>query len=78
LVEASKIYTCWTEVYYNQNTYAKFGTETILVKRQQLAGNINSGHFNIYFPVSNNSVPQNSTTVPSLKIKIAMLDVQIL
>jgi len=48
LVAESKIYPFLINVYYNQNLYAKFGTETILVKILHLTGNINNDYFDVY------------------------------
>lgn len=52
LVAAAKIFPYLFEVYNNKELYAKFGIEACPVKRLRLTGFVNSGHFDVYMPIS--------------------------
>jgi hypothetical protein len=53
LVAAGNIFLFLFEIYYNNNLYAKFGVDTLPVKRLRLTGNINSGYFDVYLSIPN-------------------------
>ena len=63
LLAAGKIYPYLFEVYYQKNFYAKFGQDSLPIKRLRFTGNINHGHFEVYLPISEIGVLKNFTDI---------------